>query len=51
MTLELTQEQIADLKLEIENFLFEISSQDRELYTRQEIENMLLDIYSLLKTN
>lgn len=51
MTLELTREQIADLKSEIENFLFEISSQDRELYSRQEIENMLLDIYSLLKTN
>jgi hypothetical protein len=51
MTLELTQEQIADLRSEIENFLFEISSQDRELYSRQEIENMLLDIYSLLKTN
>jgi hypothetical protein len=51
MTLELTQEQTADLKSEIENFLFEISSQDRELYSRQEVENMLLDIYSLLKTN
>lgn len=50
MTLELTREQIADLKSEIENFLSEISSQERELYSRQEIEDMLLDIYSLLKT-
>jgi hypothetical protein len=51
MTLELTQEQVVDVKLEIENFLHEIYSQDRELYSRQEVENMLLDIYSLLKIN
>jgi|688.fasta_scaffold20049_13 hypothetical protein len=51
MTLELTQEQVADVKSEIENFLHEIYSQDRELYSRQEVENMLLDIYSLLKIN
>jgi len=50
MTLELIPEQIADLKSEIENFLFQIHSQERELYSRHEIENMLLDIYSLLKT-
>ncbi len=49
MTLELTQEQVADLKSELENFIFEIYSQDRELYSRQEVEDMLLDIYSLLK--
>jgi len=51
MTLELTQEQIGDLKSEIENFLYEIYSKDRELYARQEVEDMLLDIYSLLKIN
>lgn len=50
MTLELTQEQIADLKSELENFLHDIYSQDRELYSRQEVEDMLLDLYSLLKT-
>ncbi len=49
MTLELTQEQIADLRLEIETFLSEIYSQDRELYSRKEVEDMLLDIYSLLR--
>lgn len=50
MTLELIPEQISDIKSELENFLYEIYSQDRELYSRQEVEDMLLDLYSLLKT-
>jgi hypothetical protein len=48
MTLELTKTPSDEAKEYIEKWLFDISEQDRELYSRQEIEDMLLDIYSLL---
>lgn len=48
MTLELTSTSPIELKVELQKILLEITNQDRELYSRQEVENMLLDIYSLL---
>lgn len=51
MTLELTSTPSNEIKDELEKILAEITNQDRELYSRQEVENMLLDIYSLLKNN
>jgi hypothetical protein len=49
MTLELSQSQRAEAVETVEKFLSEISTQERELYSHQEVENMLLDIYILLK--
>jgi len=40
---------LASIKTSVENFLSDISKQERELFTHQEIENMLLDIYNLVK--
>jgi len=51
MTLELTLTQISNARKELEIFLHDITLQDRELYSREEVENMLLDIYALLNNN
>lgn len=51
MTLELTSTSLDELKDELQKLLTDITIQDRELYSRQEVENMLLDIYSLLRTS
>lgn len=40
-------ERVNNIKLSVENFLIDISKQERELFTHQEIENILLDIYNL----
>lgn len=42
-----SDEKIEAVKLSLENFLSEISSTERQLFSYQEIENILLDIYSL----
>lgn len=49
MTLELSQNQIMEAIEAVESMLSDISTQQRELYSHQEVENMLLDIYILLK--
>lgn len=48
MTLELSQEIINSIKVEVEKSLDQISNKERNLYSREEVENMLLDIYCLL---
>lgn len=35
-------------KTVVQNILQDITDQDRQLYSRQEVEDMLLDIYCLL---
>lgn len=46
-----TDEKVNEIKLSLENFLSEISSTERQLFSYQEIENILLDIYSLTTKN
>ena len=48
MTLELTKTPSDQAKEYIEKHLSNIYKQERELYSRKELEDMLLDIYSLL---
>ena len=48
MTLELTRTPSDEAKEYIEKSLSNVYQQDRELYSRKEFEDMLLDIYSLL---
>ena len=50
MTLELSLSQSLEAIEAVERMLSEISNQQRELYSHQEVEDMLLDIYILLKT-
>ena len=50
MTLELTTPSI-ELKQYVEELLGEVGRQKRELYSHDEVENMLLDIYLLLECN
>jgi hypothetical protein len=38
-----------EIKLSVENFLKEVSKAERELFSYQEVENMLLDLYNLIK--
>lgn len=40
---------VDEVKLSLETFLADISKQDRDLFSYQEIENMLLDIYNLVR--
>ena len=42
-------EQLAEIKSSVENFLSEISKTGRSLFSYEEVENMLLDIYNLIK--
>jgi inosine/xanthosine triphosphate pyrophosphatase family protein len=44
-------DKINEIKLSVENFLSEISSAERQLFSYQEVENILLDIYSLTRKN
>ena len=39
---------LASIKASVESLLSEVTRQKRELFTHQEIENMLLDIYNLV---
>jgi len=39
---------INEIKLSVENFLSEISSTERQLFSYQEVENILLDIYNVI---
>ena len=39
---------LASVKASVESLLTEVTKQNRELFTHQEIENMLLDIYNLV---
>lgn len=41
-------DKINEIKLSIENFLSEISSAERELFSYEEVENILLDIYNVV---
>lgn len=51
MTLELTQTPSIKAKEYVEELLSNISIQKRELYSHEEVENMLLDIHILLNHN
>lgn len=42
-------EKIDEIKLSVENFLSEISISERQLFSYEEVENMLLDIYNLTR--
>jgi len=42
---------INEIKSSLENFLSEISSTERQLFSYEEVENILLDIYSLTTKN
>jgi len=41
-------DKINEIKLSLESFLTEISSTERQLFSYEEIENILLDIYNLI---
>ena len=43
-----SNEKMDEIKLSLENFLSEISKADRQLFSYEEVENMLLDIYTLI---
>jgi len=40
-------ERIDEIRSSVENFLAEVSKTQRELFSYQEVEDMLLDIYNL----
>jgi len=40
-------DRIDEVKSSVENFLIEISKAERQLFSYEEIENILLDIYTL----
>lgn len=42
-------ERINEIRSSVENFLAEVSKTERELFSYQEVENMLLDLYNLIK--
>lgn len=42
-----SDDKIDEIKLSLENFLTEISLTERQLFSYQEVENILLDIYTL----
>jgi len=44
-------DKINEIKSSLESFLSEISSTERQLFSYQEVENILLDIYSLTTKN
>lgn len=44
-------EKIEDIKISLEAFLKEISESERQLFSYQEVENILLDIYNLTTKN
>jgi len=44
-------DKIDEIKLSVENFLTEISTAERQLFSYEEVENILLDIYSLTTKN
>jgi hypothetical protein len=41
-------EKIDEIKLSVENFLSEISISERQLFSYEEVENILLDIYTTI---
>jgi len=41
-------ERIDEIRSSVENFLAEVSKTQRELFSHQEVEDMLLDLYNLL---
>lgn len=38
-----------DIRSSVENFLAEVSKTQRELFSYQEVEDMLLDLYNIIK--
>jgi hypothetical protein len=46
---ELENKKIDVIRSSVENFLAEVSKTERELFSFQEVEDMLLDIYNLAK--
>lgn len=42
-------QKINDIKTSLESFLSQISLEERELFSSEEVENMLLDIYNLTR--
>ena len=43
-----TDEKVDEIKSSVETFLAEVSNSDRQLFSYDEVQNMLLDIYSLV---
>jgi hypothetical protein len=41
-------ERMDEIRSSVENFLTEVSKTERELFSYQEVENMLLDLYNLV---
>lgn len=41
-------QKVQDIKLVLEDLLKEFSQQDRNIFSQEEIENLLLDIYNLV---
>jgi hypothetical protein len=41
-------EKIDEIKLSVENFLSEISCAERQLFSYEEVENILLDIHNTI---
>lgn len=44
-------EKIKEVKLSLEAFLKEISESERQLFSYQEVENILLDVYTITTKN
>jgi len=44
-------DRIDEIKSSVENFLIEISKAERQLFSYEEVENILLDIYTLTTKN
>ncbi len=42
-------EKIDEIKSSLESFLTDISNSERQLFSYEEVENMLLDVYSLTR--
>lgn len=42
-------EKIDEIKLSVEKFLSEVSSAERQLFSYEEVENILLDIYNKVR--
>lgn len=42
-------QKINEIKTSLESFLAQVAGEERELFSSEEVENMLLDIYNLTR--
>lgn len=42
-------QKITEIKISLESFLAQVAGEERELFSSEEVENMLLDIYNLTR--